>query len=244
MNADSYHRLIAGTDSGLYISEDHGATWNNITTGYGIERVNGMIETRDNRIIVGTGSGAMELGTNGSDWVSITNGLPAGEILSLAANNDGHLFAGTSHGLYHSVDGGNSWHLSGGPFTDLPVYTVITNPATGTIFAGTGGEGAFWAQQYTSSVSVAELPSTRLNVRITPNPIRANALLHLALTERGSVVVEIFNAVGERVVLVEEGLYEAGKQTIPLDLSMLPNGQYFCRVKGGKEVTIEKLVVD
>jgi photosystem II stability/assembly factor-like uncharacterized protein len=244
MTADTYQRLIAGTDSGLYISEDQGATWNNITSGSGIERVNGMIETRDNRIIVGTSNGAIGLGADGIEWESITNGLPTEEVLTLAVTNDGHLFAGTAHGLYHSVDGGYTWHLSGSPFANLAVQSVVTNPATGSIFVGTNGGGAFWIQQFTSSVSLAELKPQPLNVQLAPNPVHDKAVLNFSLIERGNVVVEFFRTTGERVELATEGYYEPGIQNLPLDLSMLAAGSYLCRIRAGKVSVIQVIVVE
>jgi photosystem II stability/assembly factor-like uncharacterized protein len=244
MTADNYHRLIAGTDSGLYISEDQGTTWNNITAESGIVRVNGMIETRDNRIILGTSNGAMGLEANGVEWKKIANGLPAEEILSLATNNEGHLFAGTAHGLFYSVNGGDNWYPSNSPFAGLAVYAVITNPGTGSIFVGTGGGGVYWAQQYTSGVSLAESKPPALNVQIAPNPVRDNGVLTFSLAERSNVVVELFSTTGERVALVAEGYYEPGIQTHPLDLSMLVAGTYLCRFRAGKENVIQMIVVE
>jgi hypothetical protein len=69
--------------------------------------------------------------------------------------------------------------------------------------------------------------------RVLPNPFTASAAVEFALADRGNVVVELFDLLGNRQSVAFDGLLEAGWHTIQLNASGLATGAYLCRVSGG-----------
>lgn len=77
-----------------------------------------------------------------------------------------------------------------------------------------------------------------------PNPFNPSTTIMYELPEGGSVLLEVFNTVGERVAVIEEGRRAAGIHTVQFDASRLPSGAYFYRLSaGGYKETRKALLI-
>jgi hypothetical protein len=66
-----------------------------------------------------------------------------------------------------------------------------------------------------------------------PNPFNPATRFTLSVAERQSVVVEVFNTLGQRVQLLYSGTMDRGEsRTFVFDASSLPSGIYLYRVTG------------
>ena len=120
---DHPHRILAGTDVGLYRSEDAGATWENLDAPTdGIQIWSVAVDAADpDTIFVGTRPDAFRSRNGGKTWEALSLGvtLPCPIGIPRTTNmivdqRDHHIvWAGIEvDGVYQSRDGGDTWfHL-------------------------------------------------------------------------------------------------------------------------------------
>lgn len=71
-----------------------------------------------------------------------------------------------------------------------------------------------------------------------PNPFNPSTTIQFGLPEASDVKLEVFNAMGEKVRVIENGFREAGQHQISFDASGLNSGVYFVRLisKNGQSI--------
>ncbi len=128
--------LAAGTDSGVYVSQNSGMSWT---------KSSGGIAGSDIRSIGMNGpvwfAGTYSTGFFGSQdhgftWNKINTPLPDNNYVYSIFFHGSAIYAGTSHGgMLVSQDSGKTWHVN----SQMPVNTVISSFAAkgSTIYAGT-----------------------------------------------------------------------------------------------------------
>ncbi|MCB2200742.1 T9SS type A sorting domain-containing protein [bacterium] len=91
---------------------------------------------------------------------------------------------------------------------------------------------------------VGHLPNEfRLSVP-HPNPFNSMSTIELELPNRSMVRVEVFNQVGQRVVVLQEGVMQAGVHRMTMDARTLPTGVYYLRATiPGQQGLTQKLVL-
>jgi len=63
-----------------------------------------------------------------------------------------------------------------------------------------------------------------------PNPFNPSTMIRYALPSTAFVSLEVFNALGQRVAVLENGEVGAGFHEVRFDGSRLSSGVYFCRM--------------
>jgi photosystem II stability/assembly factor-like uncharacterized protein len=102
--------IIAGTDKGIFLSQDDGKTWNAMNSGLTNLKIDCLMNSGSN-IYAGTGGGVF-LSTNfGISWTAINNGLNNYTIVPHIVINGSNIFACTTDGLYLSTNNGYNWNL-------------------------------------------------------------------------------------------------------------------------------------
>jgi len=97
--------VFAGTDSGIFTSNDYGATWQNKQLDipvYDIEL------ERYGRIAIGTGSGLYRSSDFGASWVKRTS-CPVDQVQEVLFTNDYIYYVSGYWDLYKSTDYGSTW---------------------------------------------------------------------------------------------------------------------------------------
>ncbi|MCK5073015.1 MAG: hypothetical protein KAQ98_06280 [Bacteriovoracaceae bacterium] len=96
-------KIYVGTDNGLYISSDGGATFTNASTAIGLggNRVNSIHVTSAGHIYVATTNGLSYSTNNGESFstYSISDGLGANTVNNVYISTAGNIFAATTNGL-------------------------------------------------------------------------------------------------------------------------------------------------
>ncbi len=139
--------LFAGTNGGVYLSTDNGASWTLDTMGMGLQYVWSLAVIGSNLFAGTDGSGVFRSTDTGKSWRAARTGLTGGNGLyvpALAVNGT-NLFAMTIGDVYLSTDNGTSWRVAdtGLPASDhVYAFAVIgTNLFAGT--TGTPGNGVY-----------------------------------------------------------------------------------------------------
>ncbi|MCP4521080.1 MAG: hypothetical protein GY827_05255, partial [Cytophagales bacterium] len=107
--------IYAGTDVGLSISSDGGASWTTITSGqngFAVSNSVYSVYADGNMIYAGTDVGLSISSDGGASWTTITsdqNGFASSNVVLSVYAEGNKVYAGTSGGISISEDGGATW---------------------------------------------------------------------------------------------------------------------------------------
>jgi hypothetical protein len=76
-----------------------------------------------------------------------------------------------------------------------------------------------------------------------PNPFNGIATITVSLPTSGLVNLSVFNLMGRRVKMLQDGVLNAGEHSIRLDAADLPSGIYFARLTSDQLHLTQKLVL-
>lgn len=98
--------------------------------------------------------------------------------------------------------------------------------------------------EYSSEVSVdLGLPTEFSLSQNYPNPFNPETVIGYALPVTGEVNISIYNAIGEKITTLVDGMKEAGNHQVSFNADNLPSGLYFCRMTAGKFTTTRKMML-
>jgi hypothetical protein len=76
-----------------------------------------------------------------------------------------------------------------------------------------------------------------------PNPFNKSTSIDITLKETNSVSIEVYNAIGQNVIVQNSEKVSAGTHTFTIDCSKLTAGVYFYTVKAGDATVTRKMIV-
>lgn len=77
-----------------------------------------------------------------------------------------------------------------------------------------------------------------------PNPASSSATLSFAIKEQRETTIRLYNMLGQQVATVYEGTPQAGEQqTAQVDVSSLPSGTYFLRLRADGKTETRRVTV-
>jgi photosystem II stability/assembly factor-like uncharacterized protein len=118
--------LWAGTETGLYRSNNGGLTWQPLMKGPGSPSGTAMAAAKDGQFFLANLDGIYHLLDTEATWEPADAGLPREGILALIAAAD-RLYAGTNgHGVYRSDNYGGWWVPAG--LEGLSVPALVADP--------------------------------------------------------------------------------------------------------------------
>lgn len=129
------------------------------------------------------------------------------------------------------------WTLAGlSPGTYTWSVRAVDAAFTGSAVAeGTFTVGATANEGDTPLVLALEAPA--------PNPARARARLAFTLPDAGEATLEVFDALGRRVVTLAEGPRPAGRHEVEWAANDLPAGTYVVRLRAGDRTLVQRATV-
>jgi len=136
----SSNQIYAGTNKGIYQSNEKGNSWIPVNSGLIAQRVLNIIINKKDEIFVGSYGGIFHSDDNGDNWTEVNNGLTNIGITSMAINRIGDLFAGTyTSDIFRSTDNGKTWSktISGLPTKNIWISGLAIN-SKNVVFAATG----------------------------------------------------------------------------------------------------------
>jgi hypothetical protein len=129
--------ILAGTDSGVYVSRDTGATWTRTLSGVRVWTVGFDVRKPVDAFAGTDGKGVFASADAGSTWADASSGLGNLAVRSLAFGLDG-IAAGTNAGVALSPDG-HVWHDGGLDRYSIAAVAVAANFPQFTVIAGADG---------------------------------------------------------------------------------------------------------
>jgi hypothetical protein len=126
--------IIAGTDSGIYVSHDSGATWLLTLPGVRVWTVGFDIRHTGNAFAGTDGKGVYASVDAGTTWTGASTGLLNLDVRALAFGLDG-IAAGTNAGVALSPNG-TVWHDGGLDGYSIATVAVAANSPQFTVVAG------------------------------------------------------------------------------------------------------------
>ncbi len=141
--------------------------------------------------------------------------------------------------------------------TDCLLFTIydaggngISLPGFFSLFKGstqilTGSDfGAEASQMFLGEVSLGteELSwDNRLN--IYPNPAQNAAVVSFLLIEQTDVEIKMYNQLGQKVKIIQDGSLPTGTHNLTFNTSSMPEGVYFMEVKTGNNREVRKISI-
>jgi photosystem II stability/assembly factor-like uncharacterized protein len=144
---DSVGKIFVSTDSGLFISNDNGSHWHNVSSIW----LGRITFGKKGTLIAASDKGIVRSTDEGNSWTpcNISNAF----IQSLCVDQKGKIFAGSGtyrtigspygDGLYSSIDNGNIWERNNISNNEALDITCLAISPKNEIFAGTAQQGIF-----------------------------------------------------------------------------------------------------
>ncbi len=206
--------IYAGTDDGkVWVTQDSGDTWSDITGGLPLRWVTRIaVSAYDPSTAFVTFSGLkwrdaqphiFRTRDAGATWEDISSDLPDLPINALALDdvNPNVVYIGTDIGAFVTEDNGASWDILGDGLPAVSVYDLKYIASTKEIIAGTHGRSAYRLDVRTLSVGVDDTPirTSPDKLKMYPNPFRTNLTIELP-SSPSPFDVSIYDILGRKVL--------------------------------------------
>ena len=145
-------RLFAGTDSGVFFSDDHGGNWVCAArTSLYATAINGFARSEDG-IFAGTAAGVFCSTDNGQNWSPAGPGIIATQVFTMAKGN-GEILAGGYQGIWSTTNCGTTWTDVDKSLARYEIQSILISGTT--LFVGTRYGGGFRSSDHGRTWSVA-----------------------------------------------------------------------------------------
>lgn len=235
--------LLGGTP-GVFRSEDGGSSWTKIE---GLpDRVAMEVifhpGSQDTAYVVFSGFGTDHLYRSedgGTTWVSISADLPDiptnTVIIDPEIGTD--IYIGNDLGVYASFDSGDSWELySTNIASALMAMHLSISPVDRKLRIATHGLGVYETDlrdpEVISNVNNLDVISSDLLGQNYPNPVLNQTTIPYRLPKSAQIQMQLLDAEGRLIRVVEKRQLPAGDYAIVVDLSDLQAGLYYYQLKG------------
>jgi len=238
--------LFAGTaGGGVFRTNMDVSAWSPCSDGLGHLYVK-SITVIDTVVIVTTrGKPGVYTSSNmGESWTPSIPGLPNSSFHSLLSVGRSVFMASDARdGVFQSTDNGTSWF----PVNDgLPHTQVGTLVVSGPDLMATAR--GIWTRPLSQLVTGVP-PVTHVTPACVslsqnyPNPFNPVTTIQYVLPARSTVLLSVYNLLGQQVAVLEDGDREAGVHEVAFDAGRLASGVYFYRIIAGPFAATRKLLV-
>lgn len=254
--------LYVGTSDGnVWRSDDDGATWANLSAGLPdryVTDVKASPEAQDRVYVSHSGYKDNEFiprlhrsDDRGGTWIDITGDLPnlaINDLFVLPGHADSVIFAATDGGIYGTLDSGESWKRLGTNMPWVPSFDLEWNPVHNQLIAGTFArsimtypiDSLLYKAPPDTTTAVNPVIAHSAPIRIFPNPAHDFVTIEFSVASGNPQDVAVFNTDG-RLVLNRK-INQKGNVRQKLDISHLPAGTYFLKIKTGTAIRSGRFV--
>jgi photosystem II stability/assembly factor-like uncharacterized protein len=238
--------IYVGTDDGnVWVTEDGGGNWENISSTLPDRWVTSVLASRDSASKVyvtfsgyryGEDNGHVYRSNNtGGDWTDISTTLPDIPINDIVQDSQGYLYLGADVGVFASVNEGADWQVLGDNLPSLVVNDMHIHEGSQYLYIGTYGRSSYKIDL--SAIVLGAAENTFANeVVLAPNPAATYVDIK---SSNGLGSVTVFDVLGREVKFEK---IETSDQQVRMDLSELSRGVYYVLVSNGSSKTTQKLI--
>ncbi|MBK9017279.1 MAG: T9SS type A sorting domain-containing protein [Saprospiraceae bacterium] len=183
----------------------------------------------------------------GQTWTDLSANLPdvaINDVFVLPGHADSVLFVATDAGVYASLNSGQSWGRLGTNMPYIPSFDIDWNPVENTLIAGSFARSimtypidSLLAQPLSAVGKVAQ---TMKDLKISPNPARAQITITATLANNLAAELTIFDLRGRQVRKAE--IPAGGAVSHRFDVATLRAGEYFVRIKSGGKTDSSRFI--
>jgi hypothetical protein len=169
-----------------------------------------------------------------------------GQIIIEDSFREDPLFANPSEGDFHEMSEGGRWDL----LLQAWVEDLITSPAIDAgdptspfnhepapngerVNMGAFGNTPYASKSWLSNPSVETIPMEPQTFRLLPaypNPFNPATVIRYELAQSGEVLLAVYNALGQRIAVLHDGVRQAGEHKAVFDARQLSGGLYTYRL--------------
>jgi hypothetical protein len=232
--------LYAGTDDGVYRSQNQGQNWIAINQGLSYKKVNKLLVVNNTVVFAGTDKGLYRWTNSDGAWTKLTNGLPEDQRVAGLVEVDSKLVASFDRSsIFVSPDMGKNWYNIGLGLHDAGIRSdIATNDQY--LFALTLPNrhlmvpGKVHRRQLGDALHVPMIDTTDTQFSIFENPVQ-NYITITNLTGEDAIVY--FYSTNGRLLLQRS--LNQGVNTI--EIRYLPSGILLTRCVGRNSVISDKI---
>jgi photosystem II stability/assembly factor-like uncharacterized protein len=241
--------IYVGTDDGnVWITNDGGGSWNNISSTLPNRWVTKVLASRSdlNAVYVtfsgyryGEDSGHVyKSDDNGANWTDISSGLPDIPVNDIIEDSYGNLFLGTDIGVLASADQGVNWNVLGENLPSVVVTDMDIHEASEYLYIGTYGRSMYKLDIAEDILSVSNVSFSE-TISIYPNP--ASHYFNISASESlENISVGIYDAMGREISRIDFSMLNRDER---LSMEGFSKGMYFVRISNGTSQTTKKLLL-
>lgn len=226
--AFSGNNIFAGTyGRGVFLSTNNGTSWNEVNTGLSDKTINALA-VYGTTILAGANNDGVFISTNnGANWTAVNN-MTNVSVWSFAISGN-NIFAGTYDGVFISTDNGVNWATVNTDLTTDYIYSLVVSGTN--LFAGSNK--GVWKRPLSEMVGIKDISSSSIKINIYPNPATTNITIECSK----QAVIEILNVQGQCIQSLA-----LNAEITNIDISALPKGMYFIKMKTENNIETGKFI--
>ena len=247
--------IMVGTDDGnVWITENGGTDWNNISDGlpkFWITQVE--LDPTELGVAYVTISGfrfndetahIFKTTDFGNSWVPISGELPNIPVNDIIINPINHdLYIATDIGVFKSFNDGNSWDILGTGLPNVVITDLSYHEPTHTLLAATFGR-SLYSVEVDTDVANKNIKRENLDISIFPNPFSENCNITFTNSRNNFWEINIIDLNGRVIEKVISQNLAKGDHQFSFGKKDWPAGVYFLQMKNknGKLIKTEKII--
>ncbi len=240
--------MYVGTDDGnVWVTQNGGIDWTNISVGIPNRWITKVLADRDNvnRVYVtlsgyryGEDDGNIYGSNNqGQSWGAIGESLPDIPVNDIVKDANGKFYVATDIGVFGAGTGDYNWEIIAGNLPSVIITDLHIHEPSGVLYAATYGRSIYKLDLATVILGTVEISESN-KIVVAPNP--ATNFTTVTLAEiAGNTSITLYDALGR--ITGQFNFKNERKLQIPI--SNLESGTYFLKIKTENSTQTKKLIV-
>jgi hypothetical protein len=196
-----------------------------------------------NRLLSGTYNGVYTSTDAGSTWNS-----PVQSFRAMCITEDktvaGRFWVGTDNtGVWTTTNSGSSWQQLNTGLPTSNILSIVHDPVSRVLYAGTKGEGVFRLDLPTG---VEREPALLYEFALDqnyPNPFNSTSTIGFRIPADDHVKLTVFDLLGREVTVLVDEPKSPGQYQVQMDAGRLASGVYVLRLTSGTRTQTRTLIL-